>query len=88
MGAPEVNDIAERAEKIYTERLKERLEAAHMNEYVVIEPDSGDHFQGKTISEASALARAAHPGKISHLIRIGHRAAYFIGGASLGWKRR
>jgi hypothetical protein len=75
----EKSDLIRRAEKIYEDRLKVDLEANHLNEFVVIEPDSGDYFLGRTSLEATLHSRAAHPDKVGFLIRIGHRAAYFIG---------
>jgi hypothetical protein len=51
-----------------------------MDEFVVIEPDSGDYFLGKTMSEASAAARTAHPDRRGYIVRVGHRAAIHMGG--------
>ena len=83
MVSAETSDIIRRAEQIYAERLKGELEANHLNEFVVIEPDSGDYFLGHTSLEASQKARAAYPDRIGFLVRIGHRAAWFLGGYGL-----
>ncbi len=72
--------VAERAKAIYSERLKGDLEAAHTDGYVAIEPDSGEHFLADSFGEAVAAARAAHPDRISFVIRIGHSAAIHLGG--------
>jgi hypothetical protein len=53
-----------------------------MHAYVVIEPESGDYFLGQTVAEATAQARAAHPGRRGHIMRVGHRAAFHMGGAA------
>ena len=45
-----------RAEELYATRLKLLLEAEHTNEFVAIEPVSGDFFLGKTLSEAIGAA--------------------------------
>lgn len=81
MLSTEDRDVMIRAERIYEERLKGDLEKGHMHDYVVIEPESGDYFLGKTLSEAAAAARAAHPGRRGHIMRVGHRAAIHIGSA-------
>ena len=48
--------------------------------FVAIEPESGEYFLGDTFDEAVKSARAKHPSRLSHIIRIGHRAAFHIGG--------
>jgi hypothetical protein len=78
----EDREFIRRAEQLYEERLKVPLEEAHRDEYVVIEPDSGDYILGRTVGEAKALARAAHAGRMVHVMRVGHPAAYHIGGAT------
>lgn len=81
MVSAESHAIIEKAERLYQERLRAELEKDHMDEYVVIEPESGDYFLGQTLSEATSAARAAHPGRRGHIMRVGHRAAFHIGGA-------
>jgi len=81
MVSVESDDIINRGERIYHERLKAELESTHLNEFLVIEPDSGDYFLGRTSIEASLKARAAHPDRVGYIMRIGHRAAWFIGGS-------
>jgi hypothetical protein len=70
----------EKAQEIYDRRLRSDLEQTHLNYFVAIEPESGDHFLGQTISEAAAGARAAYPDRRSCILRVGHRAAVQIGG--------
>jgi hypothetical protein len=76
------NELARRAELIYEQRLKSELEKTHLNYFLAIEPDSGDHFLGKTLSEAAMGARKAHPERRAFLLRIGHRTAVHIGECS------
>ena len=71
--------VADRARKIYEERLKSELEPLHSDEFVAIEPESGDYFLGKTLSEAIGASRARHPSKFAHALRVGHRAAVHFG---------
>ena len=75
----DTKSIIERAKRIYAEKLQAALEPQHLNRFVAIEPDSGDYFLGNTFDEAVKLARARHPSRLSHTIRIGHRAAFHLG---------
>ena len=55
------------------------LEPEHMDEFVAIEPESGDYFLGKALSEATQAARRSYPDRWTHAIRIGHSAALHFG---------
>ena len=46
-------DLYERAERLYQTRLRADLERTHRNSFVAIEPESGDFFLGRTLSEGS-----------------------------------
>jgi hypothetical protein len=72
-------ELFERAEQVYKERLRHGLERTHPNSFVAIEPESGDFFLGRTLSEASAAASAAHPDRRCCVLRVGHSAALHIG---------
>ena len=74
--------VAQRAKKIYVDCLQWRLMAEHPDEYVAIEPDSGDFFVAGSFGQAVRDARTAHPDRISFVIRIGHDAAIHIGAAT------
>jgi hypothetical protein len=80
MVSPEVHSVIQRGQQIYEQRLKADLEKSHMHDYVVIEPESWDHYVGHTMGEATAQSRAAHPGQITYIMRVGHGAAFHIGG--------
>lgn len=66
---------AEKAKRFYETKLKALLEPSHWGEYAAIEADSGDYGLGKSIGEAIQQARAKHPDKLVHVVRIGYRAA-------------
>ncbi|NIP68257.1 MAG: hypothetical protein GTO04_03450 [Planctomycetales bacterium] len=74
-----LNDFVRRAEEIYAKHLKAILEPEHVDEFVAIEPESGDHFLGKTLNEATRAARQAYPDRLTHVMRVGHRAALHLG---------
>lgn len=75
--------VIDRAKRIYAERLRATLEPGHIDEYVAIEPDSGEHFIADTLDAAVDAAWSRHPDRMSHVIRVGHAAALFMGGATL-----
>jgi len=72
-------ELIQRSEEIYVSRLKAELERTHRDYFVVIEPESGDHFLGRTLSDASAAAHAVYPDRRGFALRVGHRAAVHIG---------
>jgi len=79
MVSEDTKSVIARAKEIYERRLRKSLETSHKDRFVSIEPDSGDYFIGETFDSAVKAARARHPTKISHTIRIGHAAAFHIG---------
>ncbi len=83
MVSAETKLVIDRAKQIYANRLQAELESRHMDQFVAIEPESGEHFLGDTFDEAVKLARTKYPSRLTHTIRIGHRAAFHIGGARL-----
>jgi hypothetical protein len=69
-------DEAERAEFVakgqeFYQKLKNELEPAHEGEIVVIHPENGDHFLGKTLNEADEKAFAKYPDEWLYFVRIG-----------------
>jgi len=80
MVSAETKSIIDRARRIYTNQLQTDLETRHMNRFVAIEPESGEYFLGDTFDEAVKSARTKYPSRLSHTIRVGHRAIFHIGG--------
>lgn len=79
MVSDETKSVIVRAKQIYTDRLQKELESQHLHRFVAIEPESGEFFLGDTFDEAVKSARTKYPTRLSHTIRIGHRAAYHLG---------
>lgn len=75
----DVDEFVRRAEEIYATKLRGVLEPEHVDEFVAIEPESGDYFLGETLSEAAQAARKAYPHRLTHAMRVGHRAALHFG---------
>lgn len=72
--------IAEAAKQVYEEDLHSRLEREHKNDFVAIAPSSRRYFLGKTFFEVALAAKEAYPERKSFVIRVGHEAAFHIGG--------
>ncbi len=79
MVSTNIDAMVRSAEHIYDERLRTLLDPKYRDEFVAIEPVSGDYFLGKTLSEAMGAARDAHPNRLSHAIRVGHDTALHFG---------
>ena len=80
MVSAETRSVIDRAKQIYANQLRTALESQHGDRFVAIEPESGEYFLGDTFDEAVKSARTKYPSRLSHTIRIGHRAAFHIGG--------
>lgn len=72
--------VIDRAKRLYADHLQAELESRHADRFVAIEPESGEYFLGDTFDEAVKSARAKYPSRLSHTIKVGHRAAFHIGG--------
>lgn len=79
MTGPEIDAFVRRAEAVYATQLRVVLEPDHLDEFVAIEPESGDYFLGKTLSEAIGAARRCYPDRLAHAMRVGHKAALHFG---------
>jgi len=79
MVSQNTKDVAREARRIYEEQLRDVLEESHMNEFVAIEPISGEHFLGRTLSEAIGASRLKYPDRLAHALRVGHKATIHFG---------
>jgi hypothetical protein len=79
MVSAETKSIIEHAKQIYADQLQCKLESGNTGRFVAIEPLSGEYFLADTFDAAVKAARAKYPDRLSHTIRIGHRAAFHIG---------
>ena len=73
------SELGRRCEAIYEAKLKDRLEKTNISDFIAIEPESGDYFLGKSITEVTDAAENAHPGSRGFILRVGYEAAVFIG---------
>jgi hypothetical protein len=74
------DDLVERGQNTYRERLASLLEPSHDGEFVAVEPDSAQYFLGNTASAALIAARAAMPNNLFYLTRVGRETAHTVGG--------
>lgn len=79
MTTQELDIFVQRAEQLYESQLRCVLEPQHTDEFVAIEPESGDYFLGNTLSEAIGAARQSHPDRLAHAMRVGHKATVHLG---------
>lgn len=68
-----------KAARLIFESIQSSLEAMYMNQFVAIEPTSGEYFLGNTLSEAIGASRERYPNRLVHTFRIGHQAAIHFG---------
>jgi len=72
--------VAEQVKRVYELRLKAELEAKHHDRFVAIEPVSESFFLGDDFMAAALAAKNAYPDRKSCVLRVGHEAAFHIGG--------
>jgi hypothetical protein len=70
--------VIDQAKCIYNAQ-KKAWEASHNGEYVSIEPESGEYFFAASFDAAVRAARTKYPERLSHTVRVGHDAVFFIG---------
>ena len=70
--------VMEQAKCIYNTH-KAGWESSRSGEYVSIEPQSGDFFFAKSFDAAVRAARTRYPERISHTMKIGYDATFFMG---------
>jgi hypothetical protein len=74
--------IAAEAKSYYDTYLRAELEAKHHGRFLAIEPQSESYFLGDRFLDAALAAKAAYPDRKSFVLRIGHEAAFHIGGCA------
>jgi hypothetical protein len=72
------DDLVERGQSTYRQRLASIFEPSHIGEFVAVEPDSGRYFLGSTASAVLVAAHAAMPNKLFYLTRVGRETAHTV----------
>ena len=70
--------VIDQAKCIYNAQ-KKAWEASHNGEYVSIEPQSGEYFFAASFDAAVRAPRTKYPERLSHTMKVGHDAVFFIG---------
>jgi hypothetical protein len=70
--------IAQRARRLYNERLKQTLEASSFGQFVAIEVESGEYFLGATPLQAIKNAQKKYATKSFHVMKVGYDAALLM----------
>lgn len=73
-------EIAERGQKLYDERIRASVEDTHQGEYLAVDIDTGDYEIDRSSVEALDRAAARHPNGALFLIRVGFPTAVKLGG--------
>jgi hypothetical protein len=79
---------AERGEKIYNEKYRDKFEKKHLGLFVVIEIQTAKAYLGETAEQALEAAREEAPRRTFHLPKVGAAAAFRVSyspNASLDW---
>lgn len=74
------DELVERGQAAYRQRLASVLEPSHIGKFVALEPDSGRYFLGNTATAALVAAHAAMPNNLFYLTRVGQETAHTVGG--------
>lgn len=69
----------QKAERLYSDRLRPLLEPSFKGKYIAIDVTSGDYFVGEEILEAYQKASLQHPDRTFVFKHIGYPATRFIG---------
>lgn len=74
--------VVEAAKQLYETELRRKLEPNCHGKYLAIEPETKAYFLGDKFIAVAMAARDACRGKKTFVLRIGHDAAFHIGGRS------
>jgi uncharacterized membrane-anchored protein len=69
-------ETAQKGQRIYDEKLKDKLESVALDKYVAIDIKTEDYFVGETPEEALESAKTKNPKGIFYLVRVGHKGAF------------
>jgi len=69
-------ETVEKGQRIYDEKLKDKLEREALDKYVAIDIKTEDYFVGHTPEEALGTAKTNNPQGVFYLVRVGHKGAF------------
>ena len=74
------DEIADRGQALYEERLRDQVEAIYLGQYLVIDIETGDYEIGAEHLATAEKLRARYPTALFYGIKIGYPATVAIGG--------
>ena len=75
-------EVATRGEAIYEREIRPKVESQNTGQYLVLDIETGEYEIDQDDLVATKRILAKHPNAILYGLRIGHRAAYRLGGFS------
>jgi hypothetical protein len=78
-----IEEISRRGEEIYERELRERVEPGNRGRFLVLDVQSGTYELGDDDLAATQRLLDRIPEAVPYGIRIGHPAAYRIGGGAM-----
>jgi len=72
-------EIESRGESIYEAQIRDRVQATHTGEFVVIDIETGEYEVDPDDLAATQRILARRPEAVLYGLRIGHSAAYQLG---------
>lgn len=78
-----IQEIAEKGDAIYA-NLKINYEPNNNGKFLAIEVESGNSYIADTSKEAVDQARAAHPGKLFYVVKIGFNSVETLAHSLVG----
>lgn len=80
---PTNDDIVERGQALYERDVRARVEPQHNGQFLAIDIETGAYAIGPTAIEAIRDIKRQRPNAMLYILRVGHPAAYRLGGKSL-----
>jgi hypothetical protein len=76
----ETQELVSRAERVYEEMLKTRLEAEHLGSLIALNPVTGEYVLANTFRDIDVAAQKKFGNQPVHIFRIGGGGAVKVGG--------
>lgn len=73
-------EVARRGEELYERSVRAHVEPANAGRFLALDVESGDYEIADEALAASQRLRERRPGAVAYLARVGHPAAFRLGG--------
>lgn len=73
-------EIVRRGEELYAKQIRDRIEANHKGQFLVLDIETGDYEVDNDELAALDRAKAKHPDAALYILRVGFPAAVKLGG--------